>query len=229
MQRPASHMEENRRYPRVVVEGLDFRALMIFSTEVEIHDISPTGVSIRGTKRLNIGSGYTLKFGEKDHAISIKGVVKWETLIGNKKVSEREITPIYMSGLEFAGVMTDKGSEIIDFIKKIIGVKENRLRGIRFKIHTVEKAVLNYKETYMVQMISLSGMLIETRHELPAEKLFPMELLLPEEDVPIHFKGRIASCLELQFETEKQYKIGIEFVSMSEGDRFKLKGFIDIL
>jgi Tfp pilus assembly protein PilZ len=222
-------MKEKRAYPRFSVEELDFRTSTVVSTEVDIHDISPTGVAVSGSKRLNIGREYTLKFGDKDDMLPVKGIVKWEVLAGNREASQEEVIPIYLAGIEFKDVLTEKAAHLIDFIKKIVDVKDERLKGIRFKIRTHEKAVLCCMETYSVKLISLGGMLIETKHELPVEDTFPMELTFPDDDIPIHFRGRIACCQEVQTEGVRHYKTGIEFINMETGDKSRIEAFVDLI
>jgi Tfp pilus assembly protein PilZ len=201
----------------------------VVSTEVDIHDISPTGVSISGPKRLNIGREYALRFGGEGDILALKGIVKWEVLAGNRKVSQEDFIPIYMAGIEFKNVLTDRAARIIEFIKKIADVKDERLKGIRVKIRTHEKAVLCCMETYSVKLISLGGMLIETKHELPVEDIFPMELTFPDDDIPIHFRGKIACCQEVQTEGVRHYKTGIEFIDMETGDKSRIEAFVDLL
>lgn len=222
-------MKEKREYPRFSVEDLDLRTSTVVSTEVDIHDISPTGVAISGSKRLSIGREYTLNFGGKGDMLSVKGIVKWEVLAGSRKASQEEVIPIYMAGIEFKDVLTEKAAHLIDFIKKIVDVKDERLKGIRVNILTHEKAVLRCMETYLVKVISLGGMLIETKHELPVEDIFPMELTFPDDDIPIHFRGKIACCQEVQTEGVRHYKTGIEFIDMAMADKSRIEAFVDLL
>jgi hypothetical protein len=134
-----------------------------------------------------------------------------------------------MAGIEFKDVLTQKAAHLIDFIKKIVDIKDKRLKGIRVKIRTHEKAVLCWMETYLVKVIGLGGMLIEMKHELPVEDVFQMELTFPDDDIPIHFRGKIACCQEVQTEGVRHYKTGIEFIDMEMGDKSRIEAFVDLL
>ncbi|MEW6001887.1 MAG: PilZ domain-containing protein [Nitrospirota bacterium] len=222
---PRLAMIDKRRYKRVAVEGI--HGNMIFASNAKIFNISLGGVAIEINKRLTIGNEYTLKLQSKEGHIDLKGVVVWSVLGSSVKDSRGDVIPIYQAGLKFTDVLTDKMSRLIEFIEKHKVSDEirpdERLRGLRFKIHTEEEAFLNY--SYSVKKISLGGMLIETSQALDIENRFPMEIFL-QDDKSINFVGRVASCREIADTFPKQYDIGIEFVEMSDEDRKSLESFI---
>jgi hypothetical protein len=222
-------MQEKRLYKRFVVEEMDVQTAMISATKVEIHDISPMGVSIVGSKKLNIGREYTMKFGNGQRSFSVRGVVKWEMLIGSKKISEKEVAPLYVAGLEFAGILTAKAAPIIEYISRRMDIRDRRLRGIRFKILSADTAALSSLEFYAVRVISLGGMLMETKQEFLTETTFPMELLLPDDERPLFFTGRIAHCHAVSRGDALRYNVGIEFIEMKEDDKARLGELTDIL
>jgi Tfp pilus assembly protein PilZ len=222
-------MQEKRLYKRFAVEEMDVQTARISSIKVEIHDISPMGVSIVGPKKLNIGREYTLKFGSGDQSFPAKGIVKWEMLIGSRKVSEKEVAPLYIAGLEFTGILTAEAAPIIEYISKSMDIRDRRLRGIRFKILSTDTAVLSSLEFYAVRVISLGGMLIETKQEFLTGTSFPMELLLPDDKRPLSFRGRIAHCSAVPKGDALRYNVGIEFIEMKEDDKARLGDFTYIL
>ncbi len=222
-------MKDKRLYRRFAVEDLDVQTATISSAAVEIRDISPVGVSIVGTKKLNIGREYTVKFGSGMRLFSAKAVVKWEKLTGSRKVSEKEVEPLYLAGLEFTEVLTAKAAPIMDFIAKHTDLGNRRLKGIRFRINSGETAVLDNIETYCVKVISLGGMLIETKQEFLLGNVFPMELLLPDDERPLFFKGRIAHCNAARRGDAGRYDVGIEFVEMNEQDKLRIRDFTALM
>jgi Tfp pilus assembly protein PilZ len=222
-------MQENRLYKRFTVEEMDVQTARISSTKVEIHDISPMGASIIGSKKLNIGREYTLKFGNEDPSFSAKGIVKWEMLIGSRKISEKEVAPLYAAGLEFKGILTAKAAPIIEYISRHMDTRDRRLRGIRFKVLAADLAVLSSLEFYAVRVISLGGMLIETKQEFLTETTFPMELLLPDDERPLFFTGRIAHCNAVPRGDALRYNVGIEFAEMKENDKARLGDFTSVI
>jgi hypothetical protein len=223
-------MKERRHYSRFAVEDLDVQTSTVVSSEVEIHDISPTGVSIVCPRDLRVGGEYTLRLEvEGSPPVAVRGVVKWALLLGKKKKAGKDASHLFLAGLELKDVLTAQMIHIIDFIKEIVDVKDKRLKGIRFKIRTHEKAVLDRVETYSVKLISLSGMLIETKRALPAGREFAMELFLPDDDSPIHFRGRIASRQEALKGGVRHFRTGIEFSEMTLDDKARLKVFLHLL
>jgi hypothetical protein len=223
-------MMEKRLHHRFAVDDLDVRTSTMVSTDVEIHDIGAGGVSIVCPRNLRIGREYTLRFEiEGGPPVPVRSVVRWEMLMGSKKISPTETVPLFLAGMEFKDALTEKEVRILDFIKEIVNMKERRLRGVRFRIRSHEKALLDCEEIFSVKLISLGGMLIETNHELSAEGIFPMELILPDDDAPIHFRGRAASCQEVPARGFKYYRTGIEFVEMQQEDKARLKAFLHFL
>ncbi|GAB4418432.1 MAG: hypothetical protein OHK0032_14400 [Thermodesulfovibrionales bacterium] len=220
-------VQEKRQHKRFIVEGLDIQAKTIFSTEVNILDISLGGACISGTKRLNIGNEYTLKIEGRDSTISLSCIVVWEKLSGNRKTQSGEIVPVYRVGMQFKEGLTQKLNEVLDFIKENSIIKENKLKGIRFKIHP-GKAVINYPKVYAVKKISMGGILMVADEPLPVEENFHMEISIPDEE-PIHFLGRVASCIEIPDMVAKCYDIGIAFFEILDNDRSRLSAFIDLL
>jgi PilZ domain len=223
-------MKERRQYFRFAVDDLDVQTSTVVSSEVEINDISPTGVSIICSRNLRVGREYTLRLEvEGNPPVAVRGVVKWEMLVGRKKVSGIGIGHLFLAGMELTDLLTAKMTRIVDFIKEIVDVKDKRLRGIRFKISTHQKGILDCVETYSVKLLSLSGMLIETKKALSVGKVFPMELLLPDDDRPIHFRGRIASRQDAMTGGVRHFRTGIEFSEMILGDKARLKAFLHLL
>jgi Tfp pilus assembly protein PilZ len=222
-------MQDKRLYKRFTVEEMDVQTARISSTKVEIHDISPMGASIIGSKKLNIGREYTLKFGGEDSSFSAKGIVKWEMLVSSRKISEKEVAPLYVAGLEFTGILTARAAPILEYISRHMDSRDRRLRGIRFKILADDAAVLSSLEFYAVRIIGLGGMLVETKQQFLTETTFPMELLLPDDERPIFFTGRIAHCNVVSRGDALRYNVGIEFNELKEEDKVRLESFTDIV
>ncbi len=225
-------MDEKRKYKRIIVEGMDVHAKMLFATEVNLLTISLGGASVSLHKRLSMGSEYTLKIECKDRTFSTSGVVVWERLVDYDKNEKGETVPIYEAGIRFKDVLTEKGTELIGFIEAIAApeTRNLRLKGTRARIIDPKKTtIVDYYTNFDVKKISLGGMLIETDHEIEVDIKFQMELIFPEERGSIKFRGRITSCMEIPGRTPNFYNTGIEFVEMSKEDRGILKEFINYL
>ncbi len=223
-------MTEKRKHHRHIVEGMGVYAKTHFNTEVEVLDISPSGGSIRSTKRFNIGGEYVFKFEHEYRFISLKGVIVWEKLTGSNKIGEGETMPVYTAGIKFKDVSTDKAEQIKELIsEKIRELRERRLSGLRLKIHPPEKAVLSCFETCVVKDISLGGMRVETEGEPAVEALFPLEVILAEDEDSIHCQGRVAFYHAVSEETPGRYSVGVEFMEMIDGDKLRLNRFIETL
>ncbi len=223
-------MTKTRRHIRYVVEGMNIRAKTLFNTEVEVLDISTSGASFRGPRRFQMGSEYTFKVEHEDRIISVKGVIVWTKLTGSKRISKEETMPIYTAGMSFSDVTSDRAAEIEKFIGfKIKELRERRLGSVRIKLHEHEKGLLSYLETCVVRDVSLGGMRIETGRESSAGTTFPLELVIPENEHPLHSTGKVAFCHEIPGKIPKRFDSGVEFTEMSDEDSSRLMKFIQTL
>lgn len=215
--------DNRRRQPRFLVEGIHGR--MSFASQVEILNMSVSGVAIKVDRRLNIGVEHALKLEVHDKTVTVRGVIVWSVLSEIKKGKDGEDVPVYSAGLRFTDVLSQRLMELLEFIDAHKLVPEHRLGGVRFHIEAPGKALLDFPEAYQVKVISLSGMLIETDHPLETERQCPMEIAI-DGGAPLRFAGRVASCLEVAEGPRTRYQIGIEFHDMPAPDRVRLGEFI---
>lgn len=228
-----NHMTDKRRYKRFTVDVLGINGKMMFASEVEIHDISLGGISLKVDRRLNMHNEYTLKIGNDRKTLSIKGVVVWSKISGTKKGSRDEVIPLYTAGMKFVNMSVDKIEELTAFLDgqaNFSHEKVHQASGLRCSMRflvdpPLKKAVLNLPETYIVKKLSLGGMLIESEKPLEIEEKIPMEMVLPG-DVRLEFLGRIASSLMIHDEGSPRYDIGIEFIEMRDDNKKKLEELI---
>jgi Tfp pilus assembly protein PilZ len=221
-------MEERRSHKRFRLGASEINGKMVFATEVKILDISIGGVSVKADRRLNMGNEYVLKLEDRDRFISVKGVVVWSSLSGTREAAGGEVAPVYTAGMRFSDISAETVNELLAFVehhdKGQAHLVSGRRLNVRFRIRTPKKVLLQYPEQYRVKTISLSGMLIETAHSLDVESRVPMELSL-QDDAPITFMGRIASC-QLAAKEAGVYAIGIEFLDLRKKDKEVLSAFV---
>ena len=218
--------QEHRRQPRFVVEGLHGR--MTFAAEVEIVNMSLSGVALKLGRRLNIGSEYMLKLEVNVKTLSVKGVIVWSALDAHKTGDQGEDVLVYSAGMKFTDMLTQRLSELVAFIDENKLIEEKRLGGLRFHIDAPGKALLDVPRPYHVKVISIRGMLIEADYRLEPEQRYPMEMTMQEGEPPLAFLGRVASCGAPAGETGP-YQLGIEFLELPSADRNRLDAFIQSL
>ncbi|MGC2063462.1 MAG: PilZ domain-containing protein [Thermodesulfovibrionales bacterium] len=226
-------MNEQRRHKRFIVEGMEINGEMLFATEVFVLDVSISGMSFKADRRLDIDKEYTIRLQDHDRTIKVKGVVVWSSLVGNKEGRRGDSIPVYAAGMKFTNAQNDRISEIISFIESHERQSHEQgagrhLRDLRFTIINPGSAVLQFPSQYQVKEISAGGMLIESDQALAPEERFPMELLIPEEEL-ISFTGRVASCIDISAKGVEHFNIGIEFIGMAAQHLKKLHDFIAML
>lgn len=217
--------QESRRSPRFTVYGIE--GTIMFASEVNIIDISMSGIALRADRRLDIGREYTMKLEFDDKTFTIKGTVVWSVLSELTQGPFDEMVPVYKAGLRFAEILSDKVHDLVTFIERNRLIDDQRM-AIRFDVRSPGKAVLDGIEDYKVKKVSTSGMLIETDMPLELEKRFPMEISLSD-GKKVSFMGRVAFCLEIKDKIPKHFDVGIEFLEMPQEDKAVFREFIKSL
>jgi hypothetical protein len=230
-------MEDKRQHKRCVVQNMSINGKMLFANEVKVVDVSMSGISLQSERRFEIGREYLVKLAYEDKVLSLNGIVSWSVLSQQGEGTLGEGIPFYRAGIRFTTVPVEKLNELIEIIEshkrdssevdelhKVSGQRLNT----RFYIDPPSKTILNLPISYRVRKMSLSGMLVESDHELAIETRLPMEISLNGNGL-ISFKGRVASCLKGEAEGNARYNIGIEYINMSLENKEKLKDFIRLL
>ncbi len=217
-------MNDKRRHKRIMVKGIHGNVL--FTSVVEIINLSLGGAAIQVSKSLTIGKEYLIKLEDSGKNIGLKSIVIWSVLKGSQKGPHGDVIPVYNAGVKFSDILNSKSSELLDFIEEHKIVEdEERLKGLRFKIHTTKNTLLYVPADYKVKLISLSGMLIETTQSFKPEEQFPLDIFL-KGGRDVKCTGRIVTCMEIKGSPQKHYDIGVEFLEMRQEDRANLESFI---
>jgi len=230
-------MENTRRHKRYKVDSTNIHGTIIFASYVKINDLSVGGISLTTEKRLAIGSEYALKIHGKDTQLTVKGTVMWSCLSESIVDSIGNVIPIFKTGIKFIDLSTNQKNEIIKFIEAhkkepeekidVYSLSGNRLF-VRFRLQEADKATLQEQDDYKVKNISLSGLLIESKHALKLEDKINMQITLADNKI-ISFLGRVVICSMIKYAKAVSYEIGIEFINIAAKDKDALKNFISLL
>ena len=230
-------MKNTRRQKRYKVDSTNIRGTIVFASYLKINDISVGGISLTTEKRLTIGNEYALKLQGKDTQLTVKGTVMWSLLSESIADSIGNVIPIFKTGIQFIDLSTEQENEIIKFIEAhkkepeekidVYSLSGNRLF-VRFRLKEADKATLQEQDDYKVKNISLSGLLIESKHVLKLEDKINMQMALPDNKI-ISFLGRVVTCTMTKCVESESYDIGMEFIDIAEKDEKALKNFISLL
>jgi hypothetical protein len=223
---------KTRRHRRFAVDVKDIVARAAFATEVVIHNISITGVSLLTDRKLEVGRQYSLRILEGDPDMDIWGTVIWcgENDAAGGPSEDAHLR--YAAGIQFATLQQDTVQRLVSFIESHLIEKHTQVKvhgmsgfrcNIRFRLDRQEMATLDIDETYRVRKLSLGGMLFESRRSFEPETRLHMEMTIPG-NIPVDFIGRVTTCIPS--ERPACFDTGIEFIDMPEPDRIKLKEFI---
>jgi hypothetical protein len=214
---------EHRRSERYDVE--EIHGNVLYTSDVDILNISIDGAAIETTKRLAMNREYTFMFKYRDTFLNLKGLVVWEMLVSKEAKDSKTFTPVYRAGVRFADTLNEKAKILMDFIaENKTKAFEHRLGGMRFIVGNSEDVKIGVSCEYMVKKLSLSGMLVETCYPIDLESNHEMEILLNGNILKI--TGRIADCEKIAGIDIDKYAIGIEFVKISDDDKKILSDFL---
>jgi hypothetical protein len=221
-----SENNDNRRYNRFFVDGM--HGNLLYSSDIEVLNISIDGAAIETTKRLELNREYTFKIRYKDANLTLKGRVVWAILISKEKKDSKTSIPVYRAGVAFADTLSEKANLLLDFIEEHkIKTFESRLGTVRFKISNTDNIKIDLPYRYKVKKISLAGMLAETEYPMEIDSDHDIELFL--NDNVINIVGRIANCEKLEVGKIVIYNTGIEFMQMSDRDIKLLENYLETL
>jgi len=221
-----SENNNNRRYKRYFVDGM--HGNLLYSSDLEVLNISIDGAAIETTKRLELNREYTFKIRYKDVNLTLKGRVIWAILISKEKKDSKTSIPVYRSGVVFADTLSEKANMLLNFIEEHkIKTFESRLGTVRFKITNTDNIKIDLPYRYKVKKISLAGMLAETEYPLEIDSHHDIELFL--NNIVINIVGRIANCEKLERGKIVIYNTGIEFMQMSDRDIKLLENYLETL
>ncbi len=235
-------MKEKRHHKRFTVNVVNIHGKIQFAN-ADILNISVGGALFQTNKRLNMGRNYLLRLENSGKVVNVQGTIVYSTLSGTLK-HNKELIPVYTSGMQFRNLSDEKMNELADFIQEhviqyqnkecqsIDQLKVKKRSGlrlyVRFLIEAPEKATLHIQDAYRVKKINLRGMLIDSEHALEPEHRLPMEMTLQKDKV-IFFLGRIVTCNLISKKKPKRYEVGTEFINLSNQDKQTLQDFISSL
>jgi tetratricopeptide (TPR) repeat protein len=158
--------EEKRLHKRLSVKNVNIQSEMSLAKKLIIINISSGGVLVKADRRLNIGNTYILKIGYKDNVLFARAVVKWSFLVESIEDTDGNIVPLYMAGMQFDEVSSEKGEEIVHSI--MADVESDVFQLID---HTETSSIYAHShhdrdlETHMVKEAS------EIPHDTPPEEI----------------------------------------------------------
>jgi hypothetical protein len=92
-------VDEKRRRKRFAVKGSQWK--FPYSSSSKIIDISPGGVAVEATKKLEVNKDYNLYIYHKGNVLGLKCRVVWSVLSREEKKESGEIIQIYKGGMKF--------------------------------------------------------------------------------------------------------------------------------
>ncbi len=107
---------EKRKHKRLSVQNINIQGEIPLATTVSIINISSSGVLVKADRRLNLGNTYLLKIGYKDELLLARVIVKWSFLVESIEDTDGNIVPLYMAGMHFKEITSERGEEIIHTI-----------------------------------------------------------------------------------------------------------------
>jgi len=217
-------MQERRRAPRYPVR--DVRGRLLLTTSATIINMSLTGMAVESSTNLRVGRSYTLALTHGDEAgPALVGTVVWCHLKATRPGAAGDTAAVYEAGIQFAGMLSEKASELVAFLRTTaILTMHDRLTG-RFFVDANESVDLNAEYEFVVRTISAAGMLLETDISPAPGAEFELRVALAGEE--IRPRARVASVRDVGEQDKRRISaVGVEFVAISDADRATLEAYI---
>jgi PilZ domain len=214
---------QKRRYRRYEVH--DLYGSLLFRVEVKVLNLSLTGMAVEATQQLKLGRLHAVRLGTGGSAISVDATVRWCRLVGTRKGGTGEPVTVYLAGLTFDGMVTEKAENVMEFLKEhVVLALEKRVIG-RFRPKGESPIELAARVEFEVAKVSLSGMLLKTRFMPTLETTFDVEMTLAGS--PFESSCRVAYVdRNGGSEAEPEATVGVEFVRLGEPQQAVLRQFI---
>jgi len=213
-------MQDRRAYPRLVVPAL--HSDMSPGSHVEIQNFSVGGMAAELDKRLSIGGEYPVRLGIQDRAMALRGVVARCALKEIRRDREQALS-LYSVGVRFSDALSERITEILDFLGEFRLVAERRAGGVRVEVDAPGR-LIGDPRSHRVRTINASGTLIEAEKAMEVGAVHAMEVLL-KDDEPLPFIGRVVRCTSAS-RSVQAYAIAVMFLQLSAKDTTRFKQFL---
>lgn len=221
---PGGVIRERRRAPRYPVR--DVHGKLLLTTSATISNMSLTGMAVECGANLRVGRSYSLVLTHgQQQGPALNGIVVWCHLKATRPGEAGDTSPIYEAGVQFAGMLSEKATELVAFLRTTaILTMQERLTG-RFHVAPGESIDLNAECEFSVRTLSSSGMLIETDVSPAPGSEYEMRVALAGSE--IRPRVRVAYLRDVGEQDKRRITaVGVEFVAMPAADRAVLDAFI---
>lgn len=104
---------ENRKYKRVKIHG-NISGKMILTSNLDILDLSLSGIRFNSVRRVNINSICKIKIEKDDISINLKGIIVRSTF-KNTTIIEGKSIPVYEVAMNF-GPLKDEERRSLEYL-----------------------------------------------------------------------------------------------------------------
>lgn len=214
---------QKRRYRRYEVH--DLYGSLLYRVEVKVLNLSLIGMAVEATQQLKLGRLHSVMLGQGDSTISVDATVRWCRLVGTRKGASGEPVTIYLAGLTFDGMVTEKAQDVMEFLKEhVVLALQKRVIG-RFRPKGGAPIELATRVDLEVAKLSLSGMLLKTRMMPALGSTFDVEMALG--GAPFETSCRVAYVNRIGgTDAEPEVEAGVEYVGLGEPQKAVLLQFI---
>ncbi|MBZ0111180.1 MAG: PilZ domain-containing protein [Thermoanaerobaculia bacterium] len=216
---PGTSYSPRRRHRRFRVDHIP--GSLAFSTEVEIANLSLSGMAVTTSVPLPAGKKFAVRIGDADLGLEFQGVVCWSR-VSESSLLTPNLPSSYRSGLAFFDILTDRAQGLLQFMEQNIEIAlDHQLFG-RLELGGEARANLETDFRFEVTTLSAGGLCARISHPLAAGDEFEVELNL--EGTPFSTLGRVAAFEAA--DDEAAYDLGMEFLDTEPEQMEVLSGYL---
>ena len=104
-----------RRYKRYEVH--DVHGALLFRTQVLVRNLSVAGLALESAERLQMGRPYAIRLVGAKVTCDVTGTIRWCRLSSARPVPGSEPRAVYVAGLAFEDVFTEKARGLLGFLE----------------------------------------------------------------------------------------------------------------
>ena len=172
----AKKENDQRRHQRYDVR--DVRANLMLPVELEVVDMSLTGLRVESPIALGTGAKYNLTLRREHEMIQLHTDLQWCRQARTEPDRLGKPAPVYEIGFDFQEELSMKARELLGFLQHNVVIELERRETFGFcRLAHDDPEDADYQEL-MVKQLSFSGMLIETYPLLEVDATYELEVHL---------------------------------------------------
>ncbi len=210
---PDGSVSDRRRHRRNPVRGV--RGSFPRKYGIEVLDMSASGLGVESLRAMEVGNKYRIALPASLKTFELRAAVRWCRLVRVERSGDALLS-VFRSGMTFGG---GNGGNLPAHHQDREGTGGDRRLARRFAIGLVGPATVTMAQSFSVDVLSLSGMLIQSVQPVDSGSLLNLELVAADRTLPV--VGRVITTEPIG--RGEGWRAGIAFQDLDQRARRALE------